>query len=235
MTNPAPLLLLLLGAAILGWLWTAQQADDSPDWQIRAESPQLIGEATDPFSYAGGEGVRPVIGTVFLRLDGSDGEIQATIESSEPNRPLRLPDSTVDALRWEITSTIDGPAEIWTETAVHGDTGLGDPRLPETTARLAGWSRFDIVIDGNQRRSGLIGFWSVADALRQEDGAIRQRGLVFSPLLREKSGFSDPSRLECTLLLYEAERGSDPLVHLVFSDVTIERTGDDEATTNRSD
>jgi len=75
------------------------------------------------------------------------------------------------------------------------------------------------------------GFWAVAGALRREDGSIGQQGLVFSPLLREKTGFADPSREELTLLLYGEEAGdaageSGPpvLLHVVFGSVSIERT-----------
>jgi len=67
------------------------------------------------------------------------------------------------------------------------------------------------------------GVWSLADALRKDDGSIRQQGLTFSPLLRDKTGFSDPSRLEFTLLLYDDTRGgiSPVLLHLVFRTVHI--------------
>ncbi len=227
MTNLRSLLWLAVGAAVIvaGWLLIAPHVFPA-EWQISAESPRVVGDSIDPFVYAGGNLVRPVAGSATVRLAGTDthGTVRLSIESPEPDPPLSLRDGSIVGRSWDLVSSVDGSAEVWTETPFHGDSGIGDARLPETIILIAGQSGFDLIVDGNQRLNDLTGIWSIAHALRQDDGSIRQQGLVFSPLLRDKTGFSDPERLELTLLFYEDGPGSNVLIHLVFSDVVIERS-----------
>ena len=221
----APFWLVVGAAVVVGWLLVAPLVLPS-GWQIASESPKVIGDSIDPFVYAGGELVRPVVGTAVVRLTGTGarGTVRLSIESPEPSPPLSMRDGSVVGRSWELSSRVDRSAHVWSETRINGDTGLGERRLPDTAALVAGESRFDLTVDRNRRLTGLSGFWSVADALRQDDGSIRQQGLVFSPLLRDKTGFSDPDRLELTLLLYEDGPGSNVLIQLVFSDVVVERS-----------
>ncbi len=227
MTNLRSLLWLAVGATVIvaGWLLIAPHVFPV-EWQISAESPRVVGDSIDPFVYAGGDLVRPVAGSATVRLAGTDtdGTVYLSIESLEPAPPLSLRDGSIVGRSWDLVSRVDGSAEAWTETPFHGDSGIGDAQLPETTVLIAGQSGFDLIVDGNRRLNDLTGIWSIAHALRQDDGSIRQQGLVFSPLLRDKTGFSDPERLELTLLLYEDGPGSNVLMHLVFSDVVIERS-----------
>jgi len=226
MSDLRALFWLAVGAAVVvGWLLVAPLVFQS-GWQIAGESPRVVGDSVDPFVYAGGELVRPVVGTAAVRLTatGTGGTVRLSIESPEPSPPLFMRDGSVVGRSWELSSRVDRSADVWFETCINGDTGLGERRLPETAALLAGESQFDLTVDGNRRLTGLSGFWSVADALRHDDGSIRQQGLVFSPLLRDKTGFSDPDRIELTLLLYEDDPGSNVLIQLVFSDVVIEQS-----------
>jgi len=227
MTIPRPLLWLALGGIVLavGWLLVEPNVGRA-EWEITAESPRVVGDALDAFAYAGGDPVRPVAGSATARVSPGDAEgiVRVTVESDEPAAPLSLRDSTVAGRSWELLARIDDSSDFWIDTSIGGDTGLGEGRLPETAVRIAGQARFDLIVDGNRRRIGLSGLWSVADAVRRDDGSIRQRGLIFTPLLRDQSGFSDPSRLELTLLLYKDGPGSNVLLHLVFFDVTIERS-----------
>lgn len=221
-----PLVWLFLGATIVAaWLWLAPE-EDVPDWRIQAESPRIVGDSIDPFVYAGGELVRSIDGSAELRWAeaSAHGMVRTSIASPQGEAVLSLRDGSAVGRRWELVSVLDASAEVWFDAAIHGRTGLGERRLPETTARIAGQSRFDLTVDGDRQLTGISGLWSVAEALRQADGSIRQQGLVFSPLLRDKTGFADPDRLELTLLLYEGEPGSNVLFHVVFSDVTIEQS-----------
>lgn len=227
MSDLRALFWLAVGAAvvIVGWLVVAPLVFPS-GWQIAGDSPRVVGDSVDPFVYAGGELVRPVVGAAVVRLaaTGTGGMVRLSIESPEPSPPLSMRDGSVVGRSWELSSRVDRSAHVWSETRINGDTGLGERRLPDTAALVAGESRFDLTVDRNRRLTGLSGFWSVADALRQDDGSIRQQGLVFSPLLRDKTGFSDPDRLELTLLLYEDGPGSNVLIQLVFTDVVVERS-----------
>ncbi len=225
MSDLRALFWLAVGAAVIvaGWLLVAPLVFPG-GWQVTAESPRVVGDSIDPFVYAGGELVRPVSGSAVVRLTRTGGTVRLSIESPEPSPPLSMRDGSVVGRSWDLSSRVDRSAEVWSETVVNGNTGLGERRLPETVALLAGENRFDLTVDRNRRLTGLSGFWSIADSLRQDDGSIRQQGLVFSPLLRDKTGFSDPDRLELTLLLYEDGPGSNVLIQLVFSDVVVERS-----------
>jgi len=226
MTNLRSLLWLAVGAAaiVAGWLLIAPHVVPV-EWWIRAESPRVVGDSIDPFVYAGGESVRPVAGSASLRIAASSrGTIRISIEPLESDPPLSLRNASIAGRSWDLVSAVADSDEVWTGTPFHGDSGVGDARLPETTVLIAGRSGFDLTVDGNRRWSNLKGIWSIGHALRQDDGSIRQQGLVFSPLLRDKIGFSDAERLELTLLVYEAGAGSDVLVQLVFRDVIIERS-----------
>ncbi len=213
-----------LAAIVAGWLLLAPHALRS-EWQVHAALPYIVGDSIDPFVYNGGDALRPVLGSADVRLSGDGtGAIRLSIEAPDPTTPLTLRDGSVVGPTWELVSSVDDSNDLWFDTLVHGDTGIGDGRLPETRAWIAASSRFDLTVGRDRRWSDLSGFWSAADALRQDDGSIRQQGLVFSPLLRDKTGFSDPERLELTLLLYEDGPGSDVLAHVVFTDVAIERS-----------
>ena len=56
---------------------------------------------------------------------------------------------------------------------------------------------------------------------REMRESIRDQGLVFSPLLRDQSVFSDPDRTEITLLIYAAPESDVVILHLVFPDVRV--------------
>jgi len=222
-----PLLWLAMGLAALaaGW-WLLAPESHRDAWRVEAEQPHVVGDSVDPFIYAGGEAFRPVSGSATIRLaepDGS-GTVRLSIEAPADSAPLTLRDGSVVGRHWDLVAPIDTSTGLQSDAFIHGSTGIGDHRLPETAARLAGVGRFELTVDRARRLENLSGFWSVADAVRQEDGSIRQQGLVYSPLLRDKTGFSDPGRLELTLLLYEEEPGSNVLVHLVFTDVVVERS-----------
>jgi len=113
---------------------------------------------------------------------------------------------------------------VWIGRVIHGNTDVGDSRLPVTHAHFAGSGSFELLVDGNKQPTEWVGFWSIGDALRQPDGSIRNQGLVFSPLLRDQSVFSDPNRTEITLLVYKSPDSNAVVLHLVFPDVrAIER------------
>jgi hypothetical protein len=109
--------------------------------------------------------------------------------------------------------------DIWADRIAHGDSGIGESHLPETHTQYGGSGEIGIWVDGQQKLGDWQGIWSIGDALRQFDGSIRDQGLVFSPLLRDRSGFSDPERTEFTLLIYDAPESDTVILHLVFPDV----------------
>lgn len=186
-----------------------------PNDLFDAATPLAIGGSEDAFDYAG-EAIRTLEGSARLIVDPktANGSLKITLM---PNEALDTILSSKSAGRG-ITLRLDlrHAIALWTDRQVHGDSGIGDNRLPETYALYAGSGDFDLLIDGARQPTPRRGIWSIAQALRQSDGSIRDQGLVFSPLLRDRSGFSDPERLELTLLIYSTPDSDDVVLHLVF-------------------
>lgn len=198
-------------------------------WSVQAGAPAIIGGYGDNFCYDGA-GVQTLSGSLSMMIntDGT-GSIEATISTGDSGSPLHPTSSDALSGTMRIVSRVDSSSQVREDLAINGDIPGGDPSLPQTHALLAGKSGFDVYVDGKLRYKDLRGEWSLADAVRQGDGSIRQGGLLYSPLLRDKTGFSDPSRMEFTLLLHSDApdlKNNPPysvVLHLVFSDVTIER------------
>ena len=228
--------LLFIGIAVAaGWLlWTSVDEGlplTAADWDVRAEGAALIGDAGDRFAYTGGSAVRSIDGSARLRLfaNGSADTIRFSVRVTEEIEGVLLPSGETAAGELTLTAQLRHEAQTWFDVVINGESGLGDGRLPQTRASIAGTASFTLLRGVHTLTSDLLGFWSLAHALRREDGSIRQQGLVFSPLLRDKSGFADPERLELTLLLYgePVDGAARVLLHLVFRDVAVARSPDD--------
>jgi len=227
--NARILLVLASLAALIGWLWLNAADESEPTWLIRAAAPLIVGGYGDNFAYSG-ETVRPVDGTLELRLDTTQqsGKLTATLRPGEASGSWRV--AAEEELDGEITlvSQIDPSSTVNEEVFIHGDTRIGGPELPRTYATVVGWSRFDVFAGGRLIHEDLSGEWALIQALRKSDGAIRQSGLVYSPLLRDKRGFADVERSEFLLLLRSDAVDTDNappytiVLHAVFTDVTIE-------------
>jgi len=183
-----------------------------------ASNPWAIGNSEDAFDYAG-EDTRRIEGTARLRFDLSTKHAEIEIQLMPLNTLalLREPQSAsqIVLVRMHLGQSDD----IWADRTANGDSGIGEPRLPETYTQYGGSGTIEIWVDGEQKLGDWQGIWSIGDALRQSDGSIRDQGLVFSPLLRDRSGFSDPERRELTLLIYDAPESDTVILHLVFPDV----------------
>ena len=228
--NPRFLLVLVGLAALFGWLWLNTASEGESTWFIRASSPKVIGGYGDNYAYSG-EYVRPVEGSLELRLNVTRqiGKITVALQTTKASGPLHV--SSEEKLDGKITlvSQIDATATVNEEVFIHGDTtGLGGPELPRTYATVVGWSKFDVFVNGALIYEGLSSEWALIQALRKSDGAIRQSGLIYSPLLRDKRGFADVEQSELILLLHSDAEDSENLppyevaLHVVFTDVTIE-------------
>jgi len=195
----------------------------SDAWKIVASDARLIGTPDAPFAYAGGDAVRSADGTATLDFDPDDeaGSLLVRITLPE-DQDAALPFDAVPGEEILLRAPL-AAADLMIDSPIWGSTGIGESRLPQTYALLAGSAIFDISIGDRSVTRVLTGFWSVGDALRREDGSIGQQGLIFSPLLREKTGFSNPARQELTILLYDESEGESPAVqlHVVFGSVTI--------------
>ncbi len=229
-------ILILIGvvAALVGLFFMLPSKQPTPlvissDWAVHATSPEVIGGYGDNLCYDG-KGVQTLSGTLNLTIskDGT-GSIDASISTRKTAGSLHPASSGELTGTIRIVSRIDPSSEVREDVDINGDITGGDPNLPQTHALLAGKSTFDVYNNGGLVYRNLHGEWSVANAVRQSDGSIRQSGLLYSPLLRDKAGFSDLKRTEFTLLLHsDVPDGSNKppysiALHLVFSDVTIEK------------
>jgi len=221
--------LVLLVVAIVGVAgWIAIRAVEeavtlTSGWEILLGDPVVVGDLEDPFVYAGGDAVRPVEGGGRIRFsEGTEsGSVRATVRLDGSASVLADGDPPVGEIVLRSRSSRANLVE--TDVVVHGETGRGESRLPETFALIYGAGPFELTLDGAPLRTDADVVWSVAQALRKDDGAIRNRGLVFSPLLRDDTVFADPDRLEATLLVYAPSGdGSRRIVlHVVFRRVEI--------------
>jgi hypothetical protein len=200
-------------AIVAAGIWLTQP---SGTLVIHAQDPWVVGNSDDPFSYTGD--VRRIPGDATLEVDrnGTGGYLEITLTPDEALSTLLSGSAGVKTvvLRFEF----ENATNLWTDRQVYGDTGVGDDRLPATHVDFAGTGPFDLRLNGQKQTATWDGFWSLGDALRRSDGSIRNQGLVFTPLLRDQTGFSDPSRTELTLLL-NAPDSNDVVLDLVFPDV----------------
>ena len=182
-----------------------------------ASDPWLIGDLDDAYDYAG-ETAYPLEGAhaeLWIDPTTGDGALDVTLPADA--RVSHLLDGVQTPSRTTFRQRFANGVTVWTDETIHGNTGIGDVALPETPATLAGKGPIDLSISGTPL-TGWEAFWAVGDALRRNDGAIRNQGLVFSPLLRDRSGFSDPARTELTILLYAAEDPEVLVLELVFAE-----------------
>jgi hypothetical protein len=215
---------LFVAAFAAAWLILTQLpypiAPLSDDIHYGAVNPWEVGNSEDAFDYAG-EDAHTIEGTAHVWIDPSQssGEIEIQVITLNTLAPILEPQSGghVVLLRthWEQADA------IWMDRVTNGRSGIGDSRLPETVVQYGGSGQMDLWVDGEQRPGDWHCIWSIAPALRQLDGSIRDQGLVFSPLLRDRSGFADPERTELTLLIYSAPESDIVILHLVFPDVRI--------------
>lgn len=189
----------------------------SGDIRYEAHGPWAVGTADDAFAYAG-EGVRVIQGTAALQIDPNTFGGILEFDLSPDDALAALLDDEIPERSIMLRLRLAGADAVWTDRTIHGDSAIGDSRLPETYILYAGSGRFELRIDGVRQPPGWQGFWSIGNALRQPDGSIRDQGLVFSPLLRDQSGFSDPDRTELTLLIYDSPVSDAVVLHLVFPD-----------------
>jgi hypothetical protein len=190
-------------------------SDPVQDWS--AVDPWIIGPVDDDaYDYAGDAARTLEGGRATLSIDPTTntGTLSVTLpvdaQASLVLADVQTPSATV------LHQTISSDVLLWIDIPVHGETGVGDARLPETTAQIAGEGPIVVSVDGTPQSEEWTGFWMIGDALRRDDGAIRNQGLIFSPLLRDRSGFSDPERKELTILLYAMSHPDEVVLQIVF-------------------
>lgn len=227
------ILTIVIVVALVGgtFLLLTHKESPSPGWVITASHPVVIGGYGDNFSYSGTD-VRPLSGKLALRFDPASHGGTITISVTTTEKSGAIMPSVKGSLTGSITlsSRITPDDSIISDKYIYGDTGIRSPKLPETYAYLAGEGTFDLYLNGKLVDEKLYGEWALAQALRKEDGAIRKSGLVYSPLLRDKTGFADPKKAQFILILHspDPDPNNNPpyalVLHLVFTAVKIAKS-----------
>ena len=200
-----------------------------PSWSVRADAPFVVGGYGDNFAYSG-KTVRPLHGTLELRYDPTNktGIVSISVQTTKESGPIQITANRTLEGEVRLTSTLRPSDRVLEDTHVFGSTGRGAATLPETLAALAGWSQFDLSAGGAPVAAELSGEWALAEAIRRSDGSIRQSGLVYSPLLRDKTGFSNPKETQFVLVVHSNTADPDNAppyalaLDLVFTQVTVE-------------
>ena len=220
MTRWIPYVLVALAAGLIVAgvaIWRARpvDVDPPPEWFVHAESPTIYGSGRTPYGYEGLES-HPADGWIDISwTPGRGGAVEFSIEYA------KAVEAGTEPVIVRGSGLLDAQSLVFEESRVLGTTGLGNVPLPETHALVAGEARFEVTGLPSSRTAepeSFEGWWMVADALRRRDGAVRQSGLIYSPLLRDQSGFSDKTRTEATLILGDLEQ---PALQAVFARVDL--------------
>ena len=222
------LVLALVGATV-AVLLLRPPSPVTQQWIVSGSSPWIVGTPSDPFAYDGVHSARGD-GTLVLTLDTASGRGQLeAVAHPVGHRTIQLLSSLQTGSSVAVRSDT-----LQLETAdgfIYGDSGLWGPELPLTRARIAGSGSFEVRLDDTPVGDGLHGRWSLAAAVRRQDGSIRSGGLLYSPVLRDKTGFSSRDSLEVILIIttVDANEAEAAELHLVFTDVRIEASPGDSA------
>jgi len=212
-------LLAAVGLAIATWvLLYVPPPEARADWHVIVSSAVLLGTPDDPHSYEGVV-VTDTPGSGVLVVDNGSITLTVSVEIGSTAWLSILADtqSAPHRVEIELVETL----VVWPHGPVYGDTAFGGSELPTTTAFLGGEGTFRVSDPTAHAMLSVPGTWSLAYAVRRSDGSIRQQGLYYSPLLRDKSGFSDTARLEFTLILDLPYNKDDARFTLVFRTLEI--------------
>ena len=155
-------ILLVIGViALVGWFLLGTGEDQGPTWVVHADQPLIIGGYRDNYTYTG-DGVRPLKGSLDLRLNLPQGEgrLMVSLKTTEESGSLQISSSEELSGAFRLVSRIDRSDRVEEGIPIYGDTGNGGPELPRTLAILAGWSRFDLYVNDKIRYSNLSGEWA---------------------------------------------------------------------------
>lgn len=218
----------------------AQTGRDTPrQWTLKAQRPLIVGSYGDNFSYDGSN-ARPLTGTMILDIDvaGKTGSVVARIQTTPESGPLFISQSvTVKNGVRKVTNEylegnirlemhIDDTARLQEYEWLHGNTGNEAPVLPDLFNFLAGWAPLNVYVDDQLAYEGLAGHFMYSEQMRREDGTIRREdGTIYSPILQDKSRFTNAKEREFHLVAHTTvpdENNFPPhthWIHLVFFDV----------------
>lgn len=216
------------------------EAAKADSWHIRADGARIIGGYGNNFAYDGSN-VRHLRGQAEMTLDAEagTGRLEITLHTTPESGPIRF--STDQSWEGEIrivqmlnTSEMD-MARIAEKAWLHGDTGNEAPVMPKVYNYFATWGPSKIFVNGEEAVPMIGSHTMFSEQARGADGRIAKNGQVYSPMVQDKTGFTNPSETEFHYVAHttEPDQGNFPphtaWIHLHFSDVeVIEKPADVE-------
>jgi hypothetical protein len=208
-------------------------------WRIEAGNARIIGGYGDNFAYDG-TNVRPIQGTATVTLDtrAGTGQVEINVRTTSESGPIRFSEDQSWEGEIRIVQRLDTSqmdmARIQEEVWLHGDTGNEAPVMPKLFNYFATWGPSTIWVNG-ERVVPMIGSHTMlSEQARDEEGRIvNGRGQVYSPMARDKTGFTDPSETEFHFVAHTSEPDADNFpphsawLHLHFADVDVQEKPSD--------
>lgn len=225
----------------------APGADDASDrtwegqWRIQASQARVVGGYGDNFAYDGST-VRPIDGRAAMSLNTETGvgELEITLRTTPASGPIHY--SEDESWEGEIrivqrlnTSRMDR-ARVQEEAWLHGDTGNEAPVMPRLFNYFATWGPSTIYVNGEEVVPMVGSHTMFSEQARGPDGKIKNgHGDVYSPMVQDKTGFTDSDETEFHYVAHTTEPDPDNFpphtawIHLHFSNVDIQEKPADVA------
>lgn len=202
-------------------------------WKIEADDARIIGGYGDNFAYDG-ENVRPFDGIAQMTVDPKNGtaQLEINVRTTDSSGPIRFSEDQSFEGDIRIVQNLDTSkmdmARIATDTYLHGDTGNEAPVMPKIYNYFATWGPAKIFVDGEEVIPMIGSHTMFTEQARGQNGKIvNAQGQVYSPMVKDKTGFTDPSKTEFHFVAHTSEPDSDNFpphtgwIHLHFSDVKV--------------
>lgn len=147
---------------------------------------------------------------------------------------------TFELTRNRIVQKLDtsemGQARIAEDVFLHGDTGNEAPVMPKIYNYFATWGPASIRVDGEEVVPMIGSHTMFTEQARRADGKIVDTSRqVYSPMVEDKTGFTNPTETEFHFVAHTTEPDQDNFpphtawVHLHFSDVEVTKKPDDQS------
>ena len=202
------------------------------DWQLTADDALIIGGYGNNFAYDG-TNVRPVSGSaeVQLDIDAPKGMIEATVRTDGTSGPIVMSNGKPLSGTIKLVMKVGQKGTRFQEFKdLHGDSGNEAPVMPLIFNDLAGWGPTDVYVNDKLVYENLGGHIMFTEKARRADGTIRRDdGTIYSPMLEDKTGFTDPNATEFHFVAHNTEPDPDNFpphstwIHLVFQHVDVQK------------
>lgn len=211
-----------------------QDGDGEPGtWRIEASDVRIIGGYGDNFAYDG-ENVRPLRGSASMTLntEAGTGELEINLRTTPESGAIRFSDDQSWEGEIRIVQRLDtgqmDMARIQEEAWLHGDTGNEAPVMPRLFNYFATWGPSTIYVNGEEVVPMIGSHTMLSEQARNDAGRIvNAEGQVYSPMARDKTGFTDPQETEFHYVAHTSEPDQENFpphtawIHLHFGDVTV--------------